>query len=223
VLRIKELPESDRPREKLKKFGSRALTDSELLAILLRTGTCGKSAVTLAQELLRKFKNLKGLSRASLRELLSVKGLGEAKAVTLIAALELGRRVGTEDKRERITGPEEAYSLIVPLVDSLEVEEVGIVTLNAKGAVIGIHTVARGGLNGASVNLKEILRPAVRDLAEALILFHNHPSGDPTPSREDLEITRRVKEGAELLGLELIDHIIVGKNCFFSFKGEGLV
>jgi len=223
VLRIKELPESDRPREKLKKLGARALTDSELIAILLRTGTSGKSAVALAQELLAEFEGLKGLSKASLRELLSIKGLGEAKAVTLIAALELGRRAGTGERRNRITAPEEAYSLIAPLVGSLEVEEVGIITLDTKGAVIGIHTVARGGLNGALVSLKEILRPAVRDLAEALILFHNHPSGDPTPSREDLEITRRVKEGAELLGLKLLDHIIVGKDSFFSFKGEGLV
>jgi len=221
--RIRELPKEDRPREKLEELGAENLTDSELLAILLRTGTSGKSAIALARELLKTFGGVRGISEASLSELTSFKGLGKAKAITLIAAFELGRRANRSSRPRKITSPEEAFALIRPVVETLKVEEVGVITLNSAGEVIGIHRVARGGLNGVSATVREILHPAVKDLAAGIILFHNHPSGSVNPSREDIELTKRVKEGAELLGIALIDHIIAAKESYFSFKGEGIV
>ncbi|WP_456342471.1 RadC family protein [Thermovibrio sp.] len=221
--KIKELPAEDRPREKLLKVGAENLTDGELLAILLRTGTNGKSALTLARELLKEFKGLKGIAEASLRELTSFKGLGLAKAITLAAAFELGRRAKRSESPKRVRSPQEAFNLIRPIVETLKVEELGVITLNSKGEVIGIHRVARGGANRVSVRAKEILRPAVKDLAEGIILFHNHPSENPEPSPEDLKLTRQVKEACTILGIELLDHIIAAGEEFFSFKGEGLV
>ncbi len=221
--RIKELPQDDRPREKLLKVGAGNLTDGELLAILLRTGTNGKSSLTLARELLKEFKGLKGIAEASLRELTSFKGLGLAKAITLVAAFEVGRRVRRGEPPRRVRSPQEAFNLIAPIVETLKVEELGIITLNSQGEVIGIHRVATGGSNRVFVRAKEILRPAVKDLAEGIILFHNHPSGNPAPSPEDLKLTERVKEACKLLGIELLDHIIAAGEKFFSFKGEGLV
>ena len=221
--RIKELPEEDRPREKIEKFGVESLTDSELLAVLLRTGTNGKSAVTLARELLKEFGNLRKISEASLQELTSFKGLGKAKAITLIAAFEVGRRASNSLSPKKVKSPKDAFEVIKPLVDKLKVEELGILTLNSAGEVIGIHKVARGGSNRVSVRAKEILRPAVKDLAEGIILFHNHPSGSLKPSPEDIHITEKLKEACKILGMELLDHIIVTEENFFSFKGEGLV
>jgi len=221
--RIRELPEEDRPREKLLKVGAENLTDGELLAILLRTGTNGKSALTLARELLKEFKGLKGISEASLRELTSFKGLGLAKAITLVAAFEVGKRVKRTGSPEKIRSPEEAFNLIRPIVETLKVEELGVITLNSRGGVIGVHRVARGGASRVSVAVKELLRPAVKDLATGIILFHNHPSGNPKPSPEDLELTRKVKKACNILGIELLDHIIATGEEFFSFRGEGLV
>lgn len=223
MYRIKELPESDRPREKLLKVGAENLTDSELLAILIRTGTNGKSALTIARELLKAFGSLKGIAQAPLRELISFKGLGKAKAITLIASFEIGRRVKREPPPDKVLSPQDAYRLIRPIVEDLKVEELGVITLNSSGSVIGIYKVARGGTTQVSVKVKEILAPAVKDLAEGLILFHNHPSGDLRPSAEDLELTKRVSKASELLGLKLLDHLIVSEKSFLSLKGEGLV
>ncbi len=220
--RIKELPAADRPREKLIQKGPAALTDSELLAILLRTGSRGKSALALASEILKEFNGLQGLTRASLRELTSIKGLGTAKAVTLAAALELARRASRREVR-RITSPEEAFSVLKPLFGHKEVEHFGVVTLAGNGVLLGIHEVAKGAVNAAAITPKEVFRPAVRDLAEAVILFHNHPNGDPSPSAQDLKVTERLIEAGKVLGIEVLDHLIVTEETFFSFKGEGLV
>ena len=220
---MRELPESERPREKLVRFGAPNLTDSELLAIVLRTGAVGKSVLDLSRELLKRFGGLRGLAEASLNELLEFKGLGKAKAITLISLFELCKRVRREGKSERITSPEDAYRILEPLFSERKTEHFGIITLNRKGYLINIHTVSVGGLGKVAVEPKEVFRPAVRDLAEAVILFHNHPSGISRPSSEDLEITKRLVEAGKVLGVEVIDHIIIGKEEFFSFKGEGLV
>ncbi len=219
--RLKELPPSDRPREKLLELGAENLTDSELLAILLRTGTSGKNAVDLARELLNHFKGVDNLSKASVEELSSFKGLGKAKAITLKAAFELSKRVKVSRNR-KITSPEEAYEVLKPFSHK-ETEHFGILTLNRKGFLINVHVVSIGGTGKAAVSPKEVFNPAVRDLAEAIILFHNHPSGDPTPSREDVKITEKLRGAGELLGIEVLDHIILGKESFTSLKGEGLV
>ena len=219
---IKELPPEERPREKLLRLGAEALTNSELLAILIRTGTKDKNALELSRELLKKFGGLKGLTKASMQELTAVKGLGKAKAVSLVAALELCRRSKAHPPT-KIASPEEAFKLLAPLFGDKEVEHFGVVTLNGKGAVISIHTVAVGAGNMAAVSPKEVFRPAVRDLAQGVILFHNHPSQDPTPSVEDLKITEKLIEAGRLLGIEVLDHLIVTKADYFSFKGEGIV
>ncbi len=219
--RLKELPPSDRPREKLLELGAENLTDSELLAILIRTGTSGKNAVDLARELLNHFGGIDNLSKASVEELSSFKGLGRAKAVTLKAAFEISKRVKVNRNR-KITTPEEAYEAVKNF-SYKETEHFGILTLNRKGFLINVHVVSVGGTGSASVNPKEVFSPAVRDLAEAVILFHNHPSGDPIPSREDIEVTRKLAEAGRLLGIEVLDHIVLGNDSFVSLKGEGVV
>ena len=221
---IKELPESDRPREKLLKVGAENLSDSELLAIVLRTGTREKNALELARELLRHFGGLSGLSRAHVGELLSFKGLGKAKAVTLIATLELGRRcLRGEETSPKISSPDDVARLLLPKYGSLKVEVFGIVTLNSKGKLISIHEVSKGGVNFTSVTPKEVFHPAVKDLASSVILFHNHPSGEVTPSREDILVTERLVKVSQHLEIEVLDHIIFGSSQYFSFKKEGLL
>ena len=222
--KIKELPEADRPREKLLKFGAENLTDSELLAILLRTGLKGKNVLDLSRELLNHFGGISGLSRAHVEELLSFRGLGKAKAITLLAAFEVGRRaLLTEDFSPKITSPEDVANLVWMKLKNLKVEVFGIVTLNTKGKLISVHEITKGGTNFTSISPKEVFYPAVKDVASAVILFHNHPSGDPTPSSEDIEVTRKLLNGASLLEIEVLDHIIFGRNSYFSFKKEGLL
>ncbi|MEO2068252.1 MAG: DNA repair protein RadC [Desulfurobacteriaceae bacterium] len=221
---IKELPETDRPREKLLRFGVENLTDSELLAILLRTGVKGKNAIELAREVLNCFNGLSGLLNASIKELLSFKGLGKTKAITLIAALELGKRVTFfRDFSTKITSPENVFKILLAKQIGLKVEVFGLLTLNSKGKLISIHEVTKGGSNFTSITPKEVFYPAIKDMAEAVILFHNHPSGDPTPSKEDIEITQKLLECASFLDIEILDHVILGKDSFFSFKKEGLL
>jgi len=222
LYRIRELPEPDRPREKLLELGAENLTDSELLAILIRTGIKGKNALELAREILKASGGLSGLSRMSVRELSSIKGLGEAKAVTIAASLELGRRASSVELR-KISSPREVYGLLRPRFAFLEREVLGVVTLNAKGAVISVLPLLSGRINAVSASPKEILSPVVRDLADAFVLFHNHPSGDPRPSPEDLRFTERIREASDILGITLVDHLILTGNGYFSFKEEGLV
>lgn len=218
---LKELPPSDRPREKMLEIGAENLTDSELIAILLRTGTSGKNAIELARELLKNFGGLDNLSKASVKELSSFRGLGEAKAITLKAAFELSKRINIT-KRERITSPQDAYEVLKPF-SFKETEHFGVLTLNRKGFLINVHTISVGGTGKVSVSPKEVFNPAVRDLAEAVILFHNHPSGDPTPSSEDVKITQKLIKAGELIGIEVLDHIVLGRESFISLKGEKLV
>ncbi|RUM41428.1 MAG: hypothetical protein DSY34_03785 [Desulfurobacterium sp.] len=221
---IKELPESDRPREKLLKFGAENLTDSELLAILLRTGLRGKNVLDLSREVLNHFGGIGGLSRAHVEELLSFKGLGKTKAITLLAAFEVGRRaLLTEDSSPKVTSPEDVANLVWIKLKNLKVEVFGILTLNTKGKLISVHEITKGGTNFTSISPKEVFYPAVKDIASAVILFHNHPSGDPTPSGEDIEVTKKLLNGASLLEIEVLDHIIFGRSSYFSFKKEGLL
>ncbi len=218
---VKELPESDRPREKLLKVGAENLSDSELLAIILRTGVKGKNVIDLSREILKTFNGFDGLSKVHVQELVNFKGLGKAKAVTIKAAVEIGNRTRSKVKVSSVLKPSDAFELLHKY-RYLEVEVFGIITLNAKNVLIGIHEISKGSVNAAVVTPKEVFCPAVRDLATSIILFHNHPSGDTTPSNEDFKITQKLKEAAKLLDIEVLDHIIVGKNSYFSFKEEGI-
>ncbi|WP_456426085.1 RadC family protein [Desulfurobacterium sp.] len=220
--RVKDLPESDRPREKLLKLGAENLTDAEIIAILLRTGIKGKNVIDLAREILIRFGGIEGISEASVRELSTFKGLGKAKAITLKAAIEAGRRAGKLKKKRKIDSPEAVVNLLEHLRYE-KVETFGILTLNTKGELINIHTVSKGGVNFAHIEPKEVFHPAVKDLAVAVILFHNHPSGNPEPSTDDIKVTRKIVQGSEILDIEIIDHIIIGRDSFFSFKENHLI
>lgn len=220
---IKDLPEELRPRERLFHFGPEALSEAELLAILLRTGTDKASALDLAGELLSRFEGLRGLAAAGLEELNEVRGMGPAKGAQIKAALELGRRLVASPTAVRpvVRTPEDGAALVMEDFRHLDREHFGVLILNTKNQVLAVERVAVGTLNTTTVHPREVFKCAVRRSAAALILVHNHPSGDPTPSRQDLELTRRLAEAGEMMGIHVLDHLIIGDNRFVSLKAEG--
>jgi DNA repair protein RadC len=221
---IHDFPVGERPRERLQNYGATALSNAELLAILLRVGSPGENVVALGTRLLTEFGGLAGLARASFNELASVKGLGLAKTAQLKAALELGRRMllTSPDVRPQITSPTDVANLLMLEMGSLEQENLRTLLLDTKNRVLGSPTVYVGNVNSSIVRVSEIFREAVRQNATALILAHNHPSGDPTPSPEDIEVTRSVVEAGSLLGIEVLDHLVIGHQRFVSLKERGL-
>lgn len=224
VYRISDLPKEERPRERLLRLGAQALTTAELIAILLRVGLQGENAVQVGQRLLQQFGGLSGLHRASIDELRSQRGIGAAKAAQLKAAIELGRRLTLEVPEERasIQSPADAAALIQYEMSGLEKEVMRVILLDTKNRVQEIVEVARGSLNAAHLRLAEVFTPAVRRNAASIILAHNHPSGDPTPSAEDVAITRALIEAGKLLDIEVLDHLVIGQGRFVSLKERGL-
>ena len=222
---IKEMPEEMRPRERMLRNGPEALTDVELIAILLRSGTPTSTALELAAQLLARFEGIRGLMAAGIEELQEVKGIGPAKAIEVRAALELGRRVAAAPAAERpvIRTPDDAAAVVMENFRHLDREHFGVLVLNTKHQVLAHERVSVGTLNSSSVHPREVFKNAVRRNAAALVLVHNHPSGDPTPSRQDIELTRRLVEAGQIMGIEILDHIIVGDNKYTSFKAEGLL
>ncbi len=221
---IREMPADDRPREKMAALGVRALTDAELLAILLRTGTAGKSALAIAEELAVDgglYRQLAGAVRPL--ELMQVKGLGQAKAATLLAALELGRRVASARPLEKIhfSCPEDGAAFLMPRLRYAVREQFIVVLLNTKNRVIGTETVAEGTLTGALVHAREVFQPALLQHAAAIVVAHNHPSGDPAPSREDSAITSMLASAGRVLGIPLLDHHIIGDGAYYSIHEQG--
>lgn len=212
-LGIKDLPTSIRPRERLQSLGPQALADDELLAIIFRTGTPTRNAVELARSALIEFGGLRGLNQASLSELVLADGLGEAKAGGLKAAFELGKRLLTlaPEERLQITGPRDIYGLLGADMAFLQQESVKMVLLNTKHRVQNVVAVNLGTLNSSSVRVGELFREAIRQQAAAVVMAHNHPSGDPTPSSDDVSLTRKVVEAGALLDIELLDHIVIGQ------------
>jgi DNA repair protein RadC len=223
---IKKLAQDDRPREKALKYGFYSLAEAELLAILLRSGTRNESALELARRIYAEAgNNLHNLARLSVRRLQSFKGVGEAKAITLAAALELGRRRMHLDrtKEPKITRSADVYDLMAPyLVDKCH-EEVWIVLMNQAGTVVHHVRVSSGGMTGTVVDPKIVMRYALEYHATRMILVHNHPSGSTRPSRQDIALTQKIKQGADLLDVELTDHIIVGGDRYYSFLDEGML
>jgi len=212
-LTIRDLPSSIRPRERLQALGPEALSDEELIAIILRTGTQAHNVLDVARELLARHGNLDGVGRASQFELEGTPGVGRVKAVDLKAAFELGKRLvmwAPEEKPE-ITGPEGVYKLLQFNMSRLEREEVRVILLNTKNRVQNVVELSAGSLNSSIVRPAEVFREAIRQQAAALVLAHNHPSGDPTPSAEDVSLTRKVVEAGALLDIEVLDHIIIGQ------------
>jgi DNA repair protein RadC len=229
TLRIHELPEQERPREKLAAHGAAALSDSELIAILLRTGMQGANAVDVARKLLDEYKSLTGLARCSVKELRKIKGVGPTKAVQLAAAFGLASRLAREAiTRQRLDSPPLIYEMLGAEMRALAKEALKVILLDAKLHLIRIETVSEGTLNESMAHPREILRPAFIYSAFAVILVHNHPSGDPSPSSADHQLTRRLGQAAELMQIRLLDHVILGSGDngripYFSFKEAGLL
>lgn len=221
---IRDMAAADRPRERLMRVGATAVSTAELLAIILRTGSGGENVLRLAERLLIRFNNLPGIARASLVELKTVKGIGDAKAVEIKAALELGRRLmaTAPEERARITSPADAASLLMSEMMLLEQEHLRVVLLNTRNEVLRTHTVYIGSLNTSVVRIGELFRPAIRENAAAVIVAHNHPSGDPSPSPEDVNVTRQIVKAGRLLDIELLDHLIIGHRRYVSLKERGL-
>lgn len=224
---IKDWSDDDRPREKLMLKGKHALSNAELLAILLGSGSRSRSAVDLAKEILRSVdNNLKELGKVSIDELISrFHGVGEAKAITIAAAMELGRRRGlTEIKnRPEIRGSRDAYNVLAPLLADLHHEEFWVLMLNRGNQVLKRIQVSLGGVSGTVVDAKIVFKKALAIPASAIILCHNHPSGNLRPSKPDIEITKKIKAGAELIDIKVLDHLIISERGYFSFADEGMM
>lgn len=221
---IRDLPADLRPRERLIFAGPAALSTAELLAIILRVGGRGENAIRMAERLLARFGGLAGLARAGFDELRSQHGMGEAKATQIKAALELGRRLLATSPLERpqITGPADVANLLQLEMQLLEQEQLRTVLLDTKNFVLRVSTVYSGSLNSAVVRIGEVFRDAIRANAASLIVVHNHPSGDPTPSPEDVHVTELLVEAGRLLDIEVLDHLIIGRNRFVSLKEQRL-
>jgi len=222
---IREMPPDQRPRERLIRQGPEALSDIELLAILVRTGAANASALTVATALMGRFQDLRSLMQASVEELNSIKGIGPAKAANIKAALEIGRRVSAAPAaaRSSIKSPEDAAGLVMEEMRYLDREHFCALILNAKNHVMAKENISIGTLNSSSVHPRELFKAAIRRSAAAIILIHNHPSGDPAPSSEDLEVTAKLVEAGKIVGIQVLDHIIIGDNIFVSFKAKGLI
>ncbi len=220
----RDYPDQLPPREKLAAKGPASLTDAELLAILLRVGIQGESVMALSQRLLKDFGGLTGLSRVPFEELCEVRGLGEAKAALLKAALEMGQRilVAQPDERPTIRTPKDVADLLMLEMSQLEQENLKLILLNTKNQVFRMITVYKGTVNSSQVRVAELFKEAVRHNATSIVLAHNHPSGDPTPSPEDIRITELVVEAGKLLEIDLLDHIVIGHQRWASLREKRL-
>jgi DNA repair protein RadC len=218
--------EEDRPREKMLLKGKQALSDAELLAILLGSGTTGESAVAVAQTILASVdNNLNDLGKRTLNDLRKFRGIGEAKAITIAAALELGRRRQLSDLRERprITHSRDAYQTIAAMLADLPHEEFWILLLNKANEVFARERLSSGGMSGTVVDVKMVLKAAIDGKAAAFIAVHNHPSGNLQPSQADIDLTRKLKQSGALLDLPMLDHLIISERGYFSFADEGQI
>jgi len=222
-LMIRDYPKDERPRERFMKYGPESLSNQELLALMLRTGTKEESVLQLSNRLLTHFEGLRLLKDASLDEITSIKGIGTAKAIQVLAAVEIGRRISNlhYDDRYVIRSPEDGAKYVMNDMRFLSQEHFVTLYLNTKNQVLHKKTIFIGSLNASIVHPREIYKEALRRSAASIVCIHNHPSGDPTPSREDIEVTRRISECGKILGVELLDHLIIGENKFVSLKEKG--
>jgi DNA repair protein RadC len=228
-IKIREMPQDERPREKLLGRGAAALTDPELIAILLRTGLPGANAVEVARQLLERYGSLSGLSRCTVKEIASIRGIGAAKAIQLVAAFGLGQRLANERlSRQKLDSPELVHDLVAAEMRTLHKESLRVILLDTRYHLLRMEEVSLGSVNESIAHPRDVFRPAVISSAYAVIVVHNHPSGDPSPSQSDHSLTRRLAEAAELLQIKLLDHIIIGAPAegrlpYFSFKEAGVL
>ncbi|MGD8996940.1 MAG: DNA repair protein RadC [Anaerolineae bacterium] len=221
---IKDLPAQERPRERLARVGEGALSTAELLAIILRVGVGGESALAMARRLLATYDGLPGLARANFAELRAERGLGNAKTAQLKAALELGRRMllATPEDRLVVRSPSDVAQLLMAEMAHLEQERFRVLYLDTRNRLLGSETVYIGSLNASHIRVAEVFRDAIKRNCAAIIVAHNHPSGDPSPSPEDVEVTRQLVAAGNLLSIELLDHLIIGQQRFVSLRERGL-
>lgn len=224
MYRIMDLYEADRPRERLAALGPQALSNAELIAILLRVGVTGENAVQVGQRLLNKFGGLRGLHRVPFRELMDQYGLGEAKTSQIKAAIELGRRLTLESPEERpaINSPADAAALVQYEMSALEQEHLRVILLDRRNRVMETVEVYKGSVSSSQIRVGEVFKEAIRKNASALIVTHNHPSGDPTPSPDDVAVTRAIVQAGKLLDVEVLDHLVIGQGRWVSLKERGL-
>ncbi|MDH4057413.1 MAG: DNA repair protein RadC [Cyclobacteriaceae bacterium] len=225
-LNIKKWAAEDRPREKLILKGTSALSDTELIAILLGTGTASMSAVDVAKNILQNVgNNLDDLARLSVKDLTKIKGIGEAKAITIVSALELGRRrkEASPQTRLKVSGSKDAYDFVKGDMMDLSHEEFWVLLLNRANRIIKKQQISLGGVHGTVADPKIIFKLALEELASGIIVAHNHPSGNLTPSQQDIDLTKKLKEAGKLLEVQLLDHLIVAGKNYFSFADEGML
>lgn len=222
--RISDIHEADRPRERLENLGPQALTNAELIAILLRVGIKGENAIQVGQRLLKEFGNLRGLHRVPFKELKSQRGMGEAKASQIKAAIELGKRLQLEAPEEKpvINSPADAAALVDYDMSALEQEHLRVILLDRRNKVLAIVEVYKGSVNSSQVRVGELFKEAIRINASSMIVTHNHPSGDPTPSPDDVAVTRAIVQAGKLLDIDVIDHLVIGSGKWISMKEKGL-
>lgn len=224
-LKIKDLPKNERPREKMLRYGAEYLSNSELLALILRTGTKEDSVLNLCDRLLSHCGGINGISRPCINDLKQVKGIGEVKATQVLALAELATRFNSfrSGEEHTVSSPKDVSSYMMRQMKGLRKEYFKLIMLNTKNIIISVKDISIGNLNSSIVHPREVFIEAIKLSSASVILCHNHPSGDPTPSKEDILITKRLKECGTLLGIEVLDHIIIGNEAYISLKEKGII
>lgn len=221
---MKTLPKGERPREKLLMYGVDSLSNIELLAIILRTGSKKETALELSRKVLSLNESISFLKDISIEELKSIKGIGEAKASEILATIELGKRISLDTNfYKKIKSSTDIGNYLVDLMGNYKQEYFNIILLDTKNNIIGVKNISKGSLNSTIVHPREVFKEAVKKSTASLILAHNHPSGETDPSKEDIGITKKLLEVGNIVGINVLDHIIIGQNKYFSFKEEGLI
>ena len=222
---IKEIPEMERPRERFMKYPPDSIQTHELIAIILRTGSKNESVLDLSKRVFYKYSNLKELANAEIKDLMTIRGIGKSKAIELKAAFEIGKRAQLETFMEKVKliSPESIYLYLKDQLEMKMQEYFIALYLNTKAELIKKETLFKGSLNSSLVHPREIFKHAVVNSAASIIICHNHPSGDPTPSKNDIDITKIIHKNSLMMDIELIDHIIIGRNKYFSFREKGLI
>ncbi|MDI3539257.1 MAG: repair protein RadC [Methanolobus sp.] len=221
---IRDMPEDERPRERLLKYGPEALSNAELLAIILRTGTQKENVVNLCSRIFSEY-SIKQLSQANVSRLTEIHGIGTAKAAQIAAVFELARKLEgfTDEPKRKIRSPADVYSLLYPKMREQKRERLVALLLDTKNQVLREEVISIGSLNANIVHPREVFKAALMESCASVILSHNHPSGDPTPSREDIAVTEKLVEGGKLLGIDVLDHVVIGEGKYVSLKDEGFV
>ena len=225
VIRVMDLPENERPRERLLRYGADSLSNGELLAIILRTGIANENVLNLSSRVIKNCGGLNGILTMSADGFMSISGIGKAKAAQILAVVEISKRFKSFHAGEniKITQPIDAANIVMDNMRTMKKEYLKVIMMNTKNIIISIKDVSIGSLNSSIVHPREVFTEAIKNSSASIIICHNHPSGDPTPSNEDINITYRLKECGKLLGIELVDHIIIGEGKYISLKEKGIL